>query len=175
MRALRHIRHALSEDSAKTIASALIGSRLDYANGVLVGISSRNTIKLQRIQNSLARVVTRQNRRTSATQALSRLHWLPVKWRIDFKVATITHKLLYTGKPAYLSSRISSYVPERTLRSSNTGGLAVPRTKTVIGARAFRVAAPTIWNQLPVNLRTTTSLQIFRGKLKTFYFRLAFC
>ena len=47
--------------------------------------------------------------------------------------------------------------------------------KTVIGSRAFRSAAPSVWNLIPVNIRTAPSLESFRVKLKTHYFQLAFC
>ena len=57
LRALRHIRHTLNDDAAKTIASSLVGSRLDYANAVLVVTSSKNINRLQHIQNTLARIV----------------------------------------------------------------------------------------------------------------------
>ena len=112
MRALRHIRNAVTDDSAKSIACALVGSRLDYANFVLIGASTTNVAKLQRIQNALVRIVTRQRGRTGTTQALATLHWLPVKWRTDFKVATLTYKLLSTGQPSYLvnSSQYTSLV-----------------------------------------------------------------
>ena len=57
IRAMRHIRPAITEDMAKSIACALVGSRLDYANSVLFGVSSKNVTRLQRAQNAAARVV----------------------------------------------------------------------------------------------------------------------
>ena len=54
IRALRHIRPYLDSETSRTIACAIFGSRLDYANSVLSGISSRNIHHLQRVQNSLA-------------------------------------------------------------------------------------------------------------------------
>ena len=81
-RALRHIRHTLIDDAAKTIASSLIGSRLDYAIAVLVGTSSKNINRLQHIQNILARIVKKvpydQIRNVSTKHLHSTLHWLPV-------------------------------------------------------------------------------------------------
>ena len=171
MRALRHIRNALTDDSVKSNACALVGSRLDNANSVLIGASTTNVAKLQRLQNSLVRIVTRQRGRTGTTQALATLHWLPVKWRIDFKVATLTYKLLSTGQPSYLVNSVSIYIPGRSLRSTDI--LTVSRTKTVIGARTFRSAAPSVWNKLPVDIRNSTSLLTFRCRLKTHFFRLA--
>ena len=61
------------------------------------------------------------------------------------------------------------------MRSSESETLTVPRIKTVIGSRAFRSAAPSVWNLIPVDIRTAQSLESFRVKLKTHYFQLAFC
>ena len=107
VRALRQIGKSLTDYSTNSIACAIIGSRLDYANAVLVGISASNIKKLQWIQNTLACIVTRQYGNASTSQCLPTLHWLPIKWRIDFKVATISYKLLSTGQPSYLASSIS--------------------------------------------------------------------
>ena len=87
IRALQHIRNALIDDFAKSIACALVGSRLDYASALFIGASASNITKLQRIQNTLTRIVTRQHGWTGTSQSLATLHWLPVKWRVDFKVA----------------------------------------------------------------------------------------
>ena len=106
MRELRHIRPSLTDDVVKTIASALVCSRPDYANAVLVGISDKNIAKLQRTQNTLARIVTRKYERRGVTQSLKYLHWRPIKWRIDYKIAVSTYKLITTGQLQYLCSRI---------------------------------------------------------------------
>ena len=108
IRALRHIRKTLSIDDAKTVASALIGSRLDYANSVLYGVSAANISKLQQIQNSLARVVTCAKHRVESSKLLIDLHWLPIKHRIDFKMGTITFKIRSTAEPSYLASLVSN-------------------------------------------------------------------
>jgi len=92
-RALRHIRPYLDSGTSKTIASAIVGSRLDYANSVLTGISARNIHRLQRVQNSLARVVTRS--KTNSISALNSLYWLPIRQRIDYKLTTIVHRSLH--------------------------------------------------------------------------------
>ena len=76
MRSLRHFRSAISEDMAKSVASALVGSRLDYANSVLHGVTQRNIRRLQRVQNSLARIVLRTSIAHPPIFLLSHLHWL---------------------------------------------------------------------------------------------------
>jgi len=74
----------------------------------------------------------------------------------------------------YLNSSVARYLPSRTLRSQNTNLLAVPRTKTVFGSHAFHVAAPTVFNSLPQDIRSTNNISAFCRLLKTFYFRNAF-
>ena len=110
--ALRHIRKTLSIDDAKTVASELIGSRLDHANSVLYDVSKR-------IQNSLVRVNTCAKLRAESSRLLIDLHWLPIKHRIDFKMATLTFKILSTAEPSYLASLVSNYVPGIALRSAD--------------------------------------------------------
>ena len=108
IRAFRHIRHALKVDTAKSVACVLLGSRLDYANSVLFGTSPKNLAKLQRLQNSVISVVMRSDRRSQALPILKQLHCLPVKYRIDFKIAVLTCcKLRTTSDPMYLSNMIS--------------------------------------------------------------------
>ena len=128
IRALRHIRPILDANIAKLVGHALVSSRLDYANSVMYGMSL--TTKLQRQQNMLALVVLRTNRSSSARPLLSELHWLPVASRIQFKIATLTHKILTTGKPSYLSSLLNHYQPTRQLRSPGSNLLVQPHSKT---------------------------------------------
>ena len=169
-RALRHIRGNLNTDTAKEIACAIGFSRLDYCNGILQGISAANINKLQRAQNTLARLVVGSRRNEHITPILKKLHWLPVRKRITFKIATLTHKVRTTQQPAYLASLINSYQPERALRSSNAGLLTVPRTRTALASRAFSVCAPVIWNSLPRNIREINSISGFKRSLKTHLF-----
>ena len=96
--ALRHIRPTLSDCMATTLATSLVQSRLDYANSLLTATSASNIHKLQCAQNSLSRVVLsgRHREHLSASMRLSNLHWLPVRKRIDFKLALTTYKILFT-------------------------------------------------------------------------------
>ena len=88
-----------------------------------------------------------------------------VKYRIDFKVATLTYKVLQTGEPSYLSSRISVDIPRRVLRSStDTCRLAIPQFKTKISSRAFRHSAPSIWNSLPFYIRNSPYTQSLKKR-----------
>ena len=98
IRALRHIRNNLPMDVAKTIACSIAGSRLDYCNALLYGISGTNIQKLQRVQNNLASVVLKAPRQTSTEQMLLNLHWLPIEHRIRYKMSVLTYKSVRTDR-----------------------------------------------------------------------------
>ena len=118
IRAIRHIRSSLTTDMAKTVASALVNSRLDHVSSVLYGTSAVNIANLQRVQNTLTRVVTSTKRFELIRPVLERLHWLPINHHINYKVATLACKVRSTNSPAYLLPAVSNYIPTRQLRSS---------------------------------------------------------
>jgi len=143
----------------------IVGSRLDYANSVLTGISARNIHRLLRVQNSLARVVTRST--TNSTSALNSLHWLPIRQRIGYKLATIVHNAC----PQYLSSLLHAYTPTRQFRSASLNLLSQPRAKISLASRGYRHAdGPSIWNSLPPHLRSIDTYTTFKSNLKTHLF-----
>ena len=90
-------------------------------------------------------------------------------------------KFLFSlSRPSWMASPlicINMLIPQThysSTRSSRTSALFIPRTRTSTGKRAFSVAAPRIWNSLPADVRTTTSVSSFRSKLKTHFFKIAF-
>ena len=104
-------------------------------------------------------------------RTVSKLHWLPVASRNQFKIATLTHKILSTGNPSYLSSLLYHYQPTRQLRSSSSNLLVQPPSKSKFGSLAFHTAAPLIWNGLPADVGSSPFFQPFKKMLKTYYFR----
>ena len=103
IRALRHIRGCIDEETAGMVASSMVGSRLDYFNSVLYGTSAGNIGKFQRVLHTLARVVSGTRKSDHITPVLARLHWLPVAARATFKIALLTYKAITTKKPDYLA------------------------------------------------------------------------
>ena len=176
IRSLRHIRSAITDDMAKSVASSLVCSRLDYANSLLYGTTQKNINRLQCVQNTLARVVAGHAlpRDTHTSGILKHLHWLPIEQRIKFKLATLTHNTLCSTQPAYLHSLLNYHTPTRSLRSANASLLSVPRVRTTFASRGFSVAAPAIWNSLPSDIRDSSSTHTFRRLLKTHCFQQAF-
>ena len=99
---------SLTSDVANTIAIAIacsiIGSRLDYCNSLLVGISEQNLDSIQRVQSKAARIVCNAGRHSPSSGLLYSLHWLPVRHTIEFKTATLCFKAVKLGTPSYLNN-----------------------------------------------------------------------
>ena len=141
LRSLRHIRRSLTQDTAISVAVAIVQSRLDYCNSLLYDISTFNINKNQRVQNLAARLAL-NDWHSHSHVLVSKLHWLPVLSRIKFKISSLTYKLLNDHQPGYLSSLISPYTPVRSLRSSDMSLLTQPLARLSIGRRAFSVGVP---------------------------------
>ena len=175
LRRIGKIRCYLNYRSTETVVHALVTSLLDNCNSLLIGLPEKQISKLQRIQNSAARLVMLAKRRDHITPILKDLHWLPIKYRIQYKVLLITFKALNGTAPHYISELICSYTPSRCLRSSSQNLLTVPpaRTKT-LGERAFAHAAPKLWNSLPDSLRCQMTTDQFKKNLKTHLYNIAY-
>ena len=90
---------------------------------------------------------------------LSDLLWLPVRNRINFKIATITFKILQFQQPSYLATPIPRYVPTRSLRSSSSLSLCFPNRKTGMAKSKFvSSVASNIWNKLSGHLSSFSTL-----------------
>ena len=174
IRSLSKIRKYLTEDAAKSLTHAFVTSRLDNMNSLLHNVPDFQIQKLQLIQNHAARIVMKQKKSCHITPFLIKLHWLPVKFRIEYKILLQVYKCLCGGGPEYLMELLQEYCPARPLRSSNKWLLPEPKTKKKYGDRAFSVAGPKLWNTLPDDLKNAPSVDSFKKALKTFYFRKAF-
>ena len=172
IRNIGRVRQKLSDTATKTLVQSLVISRLDYCNGMLSGLPDDLLSKLQVVQNNAARLITRTNRRQHITPVLERLHWLPVKIRIDYKILLLIYKALNGNAPQYISEMLTVYQPARELRSSSFGQLVVPRTKLkTVGDRAFSVYGPRLWNNLDTTIKNAVSIKSFKSQLKTSLFK----
>ena len=171
------IRTSLNNFAAKTIVNALITSRLDYCNSMYYGLPNRLLSKLQRAQNSSARLIVQASKFCRITPVLKELHWLPVRKRIIFKICLFVYKALNELAPQYIRDMISErhLTTSRTLRSTTAQLLDLPRTNTVkYGDRAFTNCAPRLWNKLPIAIRNADTVTLFKKHLKTFLFQQAY-
>ncbi len=86
LRNIAKIRLMLTFSVVEKLINTFVFSRIDYCNALLAGVSKATLSKLQLVQNSAARILTRTSAREHITPVLEKLHWLPVSFRIDFKI-----------------------------------------------------------------------------------------
>ena len=157
LRQLRVVRNSLSTDVCVMLVHAFVSSRLDYCNSLLAGVSDELVNRLQSVLRSAARLVLRKRKFDPISIDLrERLHWLPIRQRIQYKLSDML--TLVSADP--YSCR---------LRSAAHGDLTVPWTRTVrMGPRSFAVSGPKFWNSLAPELKhPNISLASFKSLLKT--------
>jgi hypothetical protein len=169
---IRKIRKYLTLDSARSIVRALVLSRLDYCNGLLVSLPKCLIHDLDMVLHEAARVVVNQRKdpNISITKILKDLHWLPIQARIKFKIMMLTYKSIHSEAPQYLSDHLTMHSSSHSLRSNDQYMLKVPKSKNKYGDRAFRVAAPKLWNALPLGIRKLPTVPQFKRSLRTHMF-----
>ena len=175
LRRIGCIRPYLSDKATSCLVNSLILSRLDFCNSILTGITVDQINRLQRTQNCAARLIAKKRKHDHITPILISLHWLPIKFRIQFKIAVLAFRHFEGTLPSYLSAVLYTYQPSRSLRSSSDKLLKIPRVNLKsAGERSFHFTAPAVWNSLPNSLRNISKLPQFKGQLKTYLFRQAF-
>ena len=170
IRDIRRIRHLLPLSAATALANSLVSSNLDYCNSLYSGISQANLNKIQRIQNTLARVVTNTSKLHQFSNNL-----LGFQSNNESNTSCVfLHITLQIQQPTYLYNSLSFPSHSLSTRSSDSSVLSIPYVRTSLGKRAFSVIAPRLWNSLPSDTRNSLSVSTFRSKLKTHLFLLAF-
>lgn len=164
----------LPRKTKERVVNAMVTSRIDYCNALLYGTTGKNLDKLQRVQNSAARLIMGVSKFDHVTPVLRELHWLPIRARIHYKIMVLVHKAVNNSGPIYLRDLINLYAPGRTLRSGSSLLLARPRTRSKAGDATFTSAAADLWNNLPVSLREIDSEASFKSALKTHDFKLCY-
>ena len=172
---IRHIRKYLSREFTERLVHAFITSRLDYCNGLLYGAPEYQIKKPQRVMNASARLVYCPPKYCHVTPLLRELHWLPVRLRVDFKILLVTFKILHGVAPSYLKDLVSVLPDSRYQLRRNNNGILLERprlrTKKTLGDRALSMAAPFLWNSLPLPIRQETSIDSLNALLKHIYLR----
>ena len=174
LRDVARIRPYLTDETTEKLIVAFVTSKLDCNNALLYKISKSLQNKLQIVQNNAARVIVRKKKHESIENTRKVLHWLPIEFRIQYKINLLTFKCLNNLAPIYLQELLHPYKPTRNLRSADKGYLKENKSRTAIGDRAFRNAAPVLWNRLPEDVRAKDTLPAFKTALKTFLFQQAF-
>ena len=176
LRQLRVVRGSLIFEASVQLVHAFINSRLDYCNSLLAGVSDQLIGQLQSVLRAAARLVLHKKKYDHISDDIrNKLHWLPIRQRISFKLCLLIFRCLRGEAPPYLTEMlflVSDSNALRSHRSAARGDHIIPRTFTkTFGPRGFAVSGPTAWNSLPAYLKhKDLSPAIFRSKPKTHFF-----
>ena len=175
LRQIRVIRRTLSLSAAAVLIHSFVLTRLDYCNGVLLGLPEFRLHQLQLVQNAAARLLADLPRYSHISDYMRReLHWLPVADRVQFKIATLVWKATTGSAPDYIAELclpVGTQTGRRALRSASRNDLMIPSFRTTTCARRdFSIAAPRIWNALPPSVRAARGYTVFSKLLKTHFF-----
>ena len=160
------VKKYISRSDLEKIVHAVISSRLDYCNSLLMNTSQINLQKYQKLQNAAARLILGRRRRDSATAALRELHWLNVEARITFKVILLVYKILHGLSTNTIDLQYKSF----NGRSTDYLMLHTPNFKTKYGKRLFVFNGTRLWNALPAEMRMEEDVVSFKKRLKTLLF-----
>ena len=172
---MQKLRALINTACAQRLASDFILSRVDYCNTVLAGLSSSTLAPLQQVLNPAARFVVEAISHTHGSGIMKSLHWLPIAYRIRFKLCVLMHRVRNGTSPSYLTDTktlISSLPGHCQLHSAMTTEYDIPCTRTKFGETAFSVAGPCEWNALPADTRSITNLLSFKTSHQDILFRI---
>ena len=175
IRDIRRIRHLLPLSAATALANSLVSSKLDYCNSLYSGISQSNLNKLQRIQNSLARVITNTSKYQHITPLLKKptLASYQTKNRLQTVFSHTKHLQQINNLHIFtivFHFRHTLFLHDLLIHLF----LSIPYVRSSLGKRAFSVIGPRLWNSLPPDTRNSNSLPTFCSRLKTHLFKIAF-
>lgn len=169
LRRIKQLLPYLDDPSLHLLIISLVLSRIDYCNSLYYGLPDSTLKPLYKVFNCAARLVSRTSYYSHISPSLIRLHWLPIKFRIIFKICVTMFKLKNLTSPDYLKLLVN--LPARpNLRSSSSFHYQLPSVKHTFAKRSFSFAGPYNWNLLPSYLTCCDSLLTFRKELKTFLF-----
>ena len=180
LRNLRVIASKLDYELKRQLIHCLIFSKLDYCNGLLFGLPDCLLKKLQKVQNSCVRFLFGNKeigKFGHVSPYLKKAHFLPIRHRIDYKIALTVFKCINNIAPEYLKKciRIKDQ-PLKQLRTENDYFLlsvpSVPHYNRT--ERGFSFCGPYVWNKLPYNIRTCNEISNFKRLLKHHLFSEAF-
>ena len=171
IRKLRQLRGVVSQMAMQRLVSAFVLSRLDYCNAVLADLPSSSLAPLQRVLYAVVRLVG-LGPRDHTTRTMMELHWLPIEHRIKFTLCLIMHAAVSGQCPDLIRGAVTTLamLPGRNmLRAAANGLYDISRTRTIFRQRAFSVAGPRQWNDLPSDIREITDRAAFKRALKSLF------
>ncbi|CAH2241677.1 jg26977 [Pararge aegeria aegeria] len=170
IRSLRRLRSVLPIPTKVMLAHSLILSILDYADASYINLTEDQLNKLERLQNLAIRFIFGLRKYDHVSEFRLKLKWLPIRRRRDLHVLSLLYCVLFNPKtPSYLKEKFNFLGVQSDIRSCRTLTLSMPFHKTKFYKHSFIVQATELWNALPISIRQSRSLDIFKNAVKAHY------
>ena len=164
LRLLYRFKNFLSIESKKLLCNALVLSHFNYCDGLLINIPEQLSFKIQKVQNSCVRYIfgfhKREHRRLS--KYLFQLNWLTMSNRRMLHAFTTIHKIINKQCPLYLSRSFNLVSEYHNYNTRQQEHLYVDTRRTALGQKSFMSSAPVMYNNLPDNVKNSTTLKSFK-------------
>ena len=167
LHSLYRLKNFLPQTIKKTLVQSLVLTHLDYCDIALIDIPDELSRRLQRVQNACIRYIFNVKRYDHISPYRRELGWMDVNARRSFRSLCALYKMLKFNQPVYLASRFQFLSDRHSLntRSRDTKTLSFPSHKSSFYSKSFTVQTTRAWNEIPCNIRSSNSLEIFRSKL----------
>lgn len=173
LKKIARVRKQFDLETVKTVIQALVISRLDYCNSLLLGTTKMDIKKIQRVQNVACRIVCCIRKFDHISIHMAELHWLKVNERIMFKVLCIVFKSLHGAAPLYLQNMFN--INSGKTRSRDSLTIVMPRFNSQKALNCtLRYAGAKMWNALPAEIRHICEFDLFKANLKTYLFKKSY-
>ena len=161
---LLRIKTFLDINTRKLFFNAYILPHIDYCCSVWGNSSKEYIEKILKFQKRAARIILDKDYDAPSAVLFTQLRWMTIYQRIEYKKALLVYKSINDHSPVYLSNKLLpvSY-PGKQLRSSSQNLLKVPKPKLELFRKSFAYSGPSIWNTLPLFVRSATTINNFKN------------
>ena len=172
---IKQIRSSINNKACESLVRSLVISHFDYCNLLLITLPECHLEKLSKLQRKSFRIIFNLPRFShDSITKMKILHWLPIIYRIKYKLLITVHNAIHNGYPTYLSDLLEVTSHQRSQRPIHEFKLITSHHNTNTGHRSFSASACKNWNKLSNYLRTNTVTTIFKKDLKTHLFKAAY-
>jgi hypothetical protein len=165
LRLVSRLKKSISSSNYHLLINALVLSNLDFCSSILLGLPKCLLTRLQMVLNAAFRSIYRLQKYDHITNLYRQHKWLTIQQRVNIRVASIIYSPIKSGSPKYLRSLLIEKKDKRNLRSNDKLLLQCPQVGSAIGSRAFCVSGTSLWNELPLAVRTVNSTMQLKSVL----------
>ena len=177
LRNLIHVKKSLTTEIKIILVTNIILSNIDYCNSLLANATNKDLKPLQRVINRSIRFIFNLRKHDHISQYAFRVHFLPIFYRIKFKICLLAYKIINGMSPDYLMDDLEMFQPTTTINLREGQGrdrfmFKYPPIRS--NHNSLSVKLVIYWNELPYEIRTANTISKYKARLKTHLFRKAY-